>query len=270
MTASNKYARILLVIVPGLCLSAPALADDLEIPLTYEKCIGAINSAPIPELEKACEEAKKIATASGQPLAVKIDKARAAGEEIPWYQKKELDHWKLYTASAAFHQAKWNAVRLGIKNDDACAVVNNAKNLFLSVSKKPDVGSAFYKIGDETFVFDAACKKTPRNDDNDPLWGLSILAMKKLVAVYLQNPDKQDAIEQFAAVKFYPSWDRSTISNTYQPLRNDFSARYGLAEDGLSESEFKTLKRIYFGGLKALDKHTNDQVPDFIYSWLEG
>ena len=42
-----------------------------------------------------------------------------------------------------------------------------------------------------------------------------------------------------------------------------------MANEGLTEAEFTTLKRIYFEGLKRLDKDNHDQVPDFIYSWLE-
>jgi hypothetical protein len=269
MIALHKFARVSLIVALGLWLSSTAFADELETPSTYEKCIGVINSAPIPELENACGEAKIFAYNYGQPLAVKMEQAKKAGAPIAWYKKNELDHWMLYAASAAYHQAKWNAVRLGIKTDEACGVVKSAMALFKSASKELEPASSFFDIREQTTQFYTQCQKNPRNEPSDAFWGLSLPSMKKLVAVYNQNPKKRDGIVEFVAIKFQPSWKKSKISNAYKPLREEFSARYGMAEKGLTEAEFTTLKRIYFGGLKRLDKYNHDQVPDFIYNWLE-
>jgi hypothetical protein len=269
MIALHKFARGFLIIALGPCLSSTAFADDLEIPPTYEKCIGSINSLPIEELETACGAALTLAFNNGQPLAIKIEKAKKDGETIAWYKQNELDHWMLYAASAAYHQVKWNNVRLGIKTDKACSVATSAMALFQSVSKEIEPSNPFFTIREQTTQFYTQCQKSPINGKEDGLSGLSISSMKQLVAVYSQNPKKRDSIVEFVAIKFQPSWENSKISNAYKPLREEFSARYAMAKKGLSEAEFTTLKRIYFEGLKALDKHNHDQVPDFIYNWLE-
>jgi len=269
MISLHKFARVFLIFALGPCLSSTAFANELEVPATYEKCIGVINSAPIPALENACGEAKVFAFNHGQPLAVKIEQAKKDGKTISWSQNNELDHWMLYAASAAYHQAKWNSVRLGIKTDEACSVVTSATALFKSVSKELEPSNPFFAIREQTTRFYTQCQKSPRNMKEDALWGLSLSSMKQLVQVYEQNPKKRDGIEEFVAIKFQPSWEKSKISNAYKPLREELSARYGAANEGLTKAEFTTLKRIYFGGLKRLDKYNHDQIPDFIYNWLE-
>ena len=269
MVVFRSFARVFLIVALGLCLSSTAFADELEVPSTYETCIGAINSKPITELENACGEAKIFAYNHGQPLAVKNEQAKKDGKTISWSKNKELDHWMLYAASAAYHQAKWNAVRLGVKNDEACGVVKGALTLFRSVSKELESTNPFFGFREQTTRFYTQCQKTPRNEPSDAFWGLAAPPMKQLVQIYDQDPEKRDGIEEFVAIKFQPSWEESKISNAYKPLREELSARYGVANEGLTEAEFTTVKRIYFGGLKRLDKYNHDQIPDFIYNWLE-
>ncbi len=260
---------ILGVTAASLYASSVSFAGELEIPPTYEKCIGTINSAPIEALEAACEAAKTVAFSHGQPLAVEIEKVKKTGEPVAWYKKNALDHWMLYAASAAYHQEKWNAIRLGIKTDEACGVIKSAVAFFKSVSRELEPTNPFFAYRKQAKQFYGQCQKTPRNEPSDSFWGLSLSSMRQLVQVYEQDPKKRDGIEEFVAIKFKPSWDKSSISNGYKPLRENLAARYSVAKKGLTGTELTTLKRIYFGGLKRLDTYNHDQVPDFIYNWLE-
>lgn len=269
MEKSNFTNRLIIIgICASLCLPFAANADELKAPPTYQKCIGAINSAPISELEEACNVAKTLAYNNSRALTLKKSvQAKAGGNLFP-LEQETLDHWQRHLASAGFHQAKWNAVRLGIKNDNACSVVSAALALFNELSEGGKLESDFNVVHEQTTHFYKQCQKNPRNEQNDVYWGLSIQVMQELVKVYDQNPEQQDAIKKFVADKFEPSWSKSIISNVYRPLRDEFSARYGLAESGLTKDELESLKTIYHGGLKLLDERNNDQIPDFIYNWL--
>ncbi|MBF2053501.1 MAG: hypothetical protein IGS03_08560 [Candidatus Sericytochromatia bacterium] len=101
----------------------------------------------------------------------------------------------------------------------------------------------------------------------DRLWSNGSEGLTEMIELSSISPATRQAVTQFVAGKFLQSWNSSSVTNGYAPLRETLSNAYSAIQN--SDPETNTNGRwLYYNAMKMVDNRAGDRIPDMLYNWI--
>ena len=102
------------------------------------------------------------------------------------------------------------------------------------------------------------------------LWQRSTYLAELFVEIEDMPVVGRDFVTGFVAQQMLKRWQNSRITNGYGPLREEIARVEAFAADMDDPVQANAYRRLAFEGVRMVDEHVGDRVPDMLYTALRG
>lgn len=110
-------------------------------------------------------------------------------------------------------------------------------------------------------------KQTAPALDLEAAWKKDAVGFSEMIAFAAKSAKNEEQVIVFVQAKFAAQWKLSSPNNAYRPLRDVISKSVEWTKT--PGMDVARANKVLHEALSRLDKANDDNIPDFLYKWLQ-